>query len=205
MKKAAIALLSLFAVALSLIWLNIQHTKARVEAVLAELETFDENEGAFQKLKHLESVCGTACFVTTQQECDPGLCAVALGFNNKWGSTFALAPEVSLRGNITVAHDLFEGFMLEYSVRPRHSKEGFAVISIVREKPKPRLPIETRWKRDMEWRGGIATGVTLHITGAQQEKECALALNVSCLDIGSKCSSPAELAPCATSRSVSGP
>jgi len=205
MKKATIALFILFAVAASLIWLNIQHTKARVESVLAELEKFGEDEGAFQKLKHLESVCGTACFVTTEQECDPGLCAVQLGFNNNWTSSLGLAPEVSLRGNITVANDLFEGIMLEYSVRPRHSKESLAIISIVREKPKPRLLVETRWKRDMEWRSGIATGVTLKASATHEEKECALALNVGCLDIGSKCSSPAELAPCATSRSIPGP
>ena len=204
MKKAAIALSALVALAVTLIWLNIQHTKTRVKAVLAELDKFDENEGAFQKLKQLESVCGTACFVTTKQECDPDLCAVVLGFNNKWASSLALAPEVSLRGNITVAHDLFDGFMLEYSVRPPRSKASFAVVSIVREKPKPHLPIETRWERDIEWRGGIASGVTLHLSAPHEEKECALALNLRCLDIGSKCSRPAELAPCATSRSGPG-
>jgi hypothetical protein len=127
---------------------------------------------------------------------------VVLGFNNKWASSLALAPEVSLRGNITVAQDVFYGFMLEYSVRPRHSKASIAVVSIVRDMPKPHIPIETRWDRNIKWGDGIGTGVTLHLSATHAEKECALALNLSCLDIGSKCKSPAELAPCATSRSV---
>jgi hypothetical protein len=41
----------------------------------------------------------------------------------------------------------------------------------LREEPKPRLPIETRCKRDADWRGGIATGVTIRILAAQGEKE----------------------------------
>jgi len=171
-----------------------RHTANRVRLVLNSLQAFDGEQGAFTKLNRLRNDCGPACFVTTTHECDPGLCAISFGFDNRWLSRLRIAPTTTLTGSVTVVQDKLDGYILEYNV-DADSGAFTAIASVSHQNAGARF-------QHGRWVESPAVFAVLNPAASLNEKECALALNLGCFSNRRNCRTGDDVAPCTSEKAA---